>query len=312
MTDKNPFGPMPPVPTDCCGCGPEAAKGGPAQLDEDFYQQLDAYYATGDAAGAEAFLIAARDAAEMAENQRDLATIYNELMGHYRTAGNWSECDRAMKGLMRAIRALHLKSGLEWATLTLNVANAQRAMGMLVESERNFLMVRDEYEAALDPHDYRLASLYNNIGLTYRAKGQAGIAKGYFDKALAIVRELPGAGTAVAATCSNVADLLTDEGNLDEASAYAHEAIEALAAPGMPLGVDFSAALAAAAHIDFARGDLEEAIELYSRSADSLERAFGKTRAYGTICRNLAQVYHAAGMEDKALRMEGEALQAQA
>ena len=311
MTDKNPFGPTPPAPTDCCGCGPEAAKGGPAQLDETFYQQLDAYYAAGDAAGAEAFLIAARDAAEMAENQRDLATIYNELMGHYRTAGNWVECERAMKGLLRAIRALHLKRGLEWATFTLNIANAQRAMGMLTEAERNFLMVRDEYEAALEPGDYRLASLYNNIGLTYRAKGQASIARSYFEKALAIVREIPEAGVAVAATCSNLADLLTDGGDLDDASAYAHEAIEALSKPGMPLGVDFSAALAAAARIDFARGDFEAAIELYSRAADALERAFGKTRAYGTICRNLAEVYRAAGMEDQTARMLDEAAQAQ-
>jgi tetratricopeptide (TPR) repeat protein len=248
----------------------------------------------------------------MAENQRDLATIYNELMGHYRTAGNWAKCEQAMKGLLRAIRALHLKSGLEWATLTLNIANAQRAMGMLVEAERNFLMVRDEYEASLEPGDFRLASLYNNLGLTYKAKGQSEIARNYFEKALAIVRELDGVGTAVAATCSNLADLLTDEGDLDAASAYAHQAIEALAAPGMPLGVDFSAALAAAARIDFARGDLEEAIELYSRAADALERAFGKTRAYGTICRNLAQVYRVAGMEDEALRMEDEAKQAQA
>ena len=310
MSGKNPFGSMPPAPTDCCGCGPEAAKGAPARLDETFYQRLDALYAAGDAAGAEAFLVEARDVAEIEENPQDQATIYNELMGHYRTAGNWVECERAMKGLLRAIRALHLKRGLEWATLTLNIANAQRAMGRLTDAERNFLMVRDEYEAALDPSDYRLASLYNNIGLTYRAKGQADIARGYFEKALAIVREIPGAGTAVSATCSNLADLLVDEGALDEASVYAHQAIEALSAPGMPLSVDFSAALATAARIDFARGDLEAAIELYSHAADTLERSFGKTRAYGTICRNLAQVYRAAGMEDQAERMLAEAAQA--
>jgi hypothetical protein len=120
-------------------------------LDQSFYQQLDAFYAAGDAAGAEAFLVAARDRAELEESQQDLATIYNELMGHYRTAGDWVECERAMKGLLRAIRALHLKRGLEWATFTLNIANAHRAMGMLAEAERNFLMVRDEYEAALEP-----------------------------------------------------------------------------------------------------------------------------------------------------------------
>ena len=89
-------------------------------------------------------------------------------------------------------------------------------------------------------------------------------------------------------------------------------ALAALASGCEPSGARRAAALAAAARIDFARGELEEAIELYSRAADSLEKAFGKTRAYGTICRNLAQVYQAAGMENEAERMLAEASQAQA
>lgn len=276
-------------------------------LDEAFYRQLDAFYAAGNALGAEAYLKAALGEAWLDErNHADRATIYNELMGHYRTSGDFGECELAMKGLLREMRALHLKSGLEYATLMLDVANAQRAMGMLVEAERNFLVVRDEFEAAFEPGDYRLASLYNNIGLTYRAKGQVDIARSYFERALVIVRKIPEARTAVAATCSNLADMLAGEDDLDTASVFAREAIEVYTEPGMPLGVDYSAALSAAARIEYLRGKLGAAIELYSRAADSLERAFGKTRAYRTICRNLVEVYRSAGMSDEAARIEAE------
>lgn len=276
-------------------------------LDGTFYQQLDAFYAAGDAEGAEIYLRAALDETWLDEhNHADRATVYNELMGHYRTSGDFEECELAMKGLLREIRALRLKSGLEYATLMLNVANAQRVLGMLVEAERNFLIVRDEFEAMFEPDDYRLASLYNNIGLTYRAMGQTDIARSYFERALDIVHRIPEARTAVAATCSNLADMLAGEGDLDTASVFAQEAVGVYAEPEMPLGIDYSAALSAAAHIEYLRGDFGAAVELYNRAADSLERAFGKTRAYITICRNLVEAYHAAGMHGDAARIENE------
>lgn len=264
-------------------------------LDQTFYQDLDAFYRTGDAAGAEEYLKQQLACAwENEFNHGDRATILSELMGHYRTSGRFEECDEARKALLREIRALGLNDGPVYATFMLNIANACRAMGMLEEAEKSFIHVRDIYERTLEPDDFRMASLCNNLGLTYRAMDRLDDAEANLKQALGIVEQLPDAWGALAATCSNLADLCCDRGDMDEAATYARRAVETYEANGAASGVDWSAALAAEARIEFRAGRFAHAAELYGRAAEAVRAAFGDTPTVVTLLAN----------RDEALRHE--------
>ncbi len=277
-------------------------------LDASFYEQLDSMYRAGRAQEARAFLeglLAQADEDEHAHADR--ATILNELMGHCRTQGDFEGCNAALQRLLREIRALKLKKGLDYATFMLNIANAYRAMGKLDDAERTFLIVRDIFEAELEEGDYRLASLYNNLGLTYRAKGELDAARSYMTRALDIVEGLD-ARTAIAASSSNLADLLIEMGELDNAASYAARARFVFEEDGN-YGVDYSAALATEARIAYLRGDLELAEERYRTAARAIFDSFGPTRAYRTLLSNLAEVLRAAGKPDEAAQVQAEANQ---
>lgn len=256
-------------------------------LDETFYSKLDALYRANDPDAAEQYLKTQLEYAWQDEfNHGDRATVLNELMSHYRVSGDYDRCDEARKALLREIRALGLSDGPVYATFMLNIANACRAMGRLDEAEASFIQVKDIYERELEPGDYRMASLCNNLGITYRAKGDLDQAKAYLEQALSIVENLPDTESAVAATCSNLADLLIEQGDLAGAAGYAHRAIRAYEEGGFAEGVDYSAALAAAARIEYRAERFARSAELYEAASQAVKQSFGETATYRTLIAN--------------------------
>ncbi|MBQ9059114.1 MAG: tetratricopeptide repeat protein [Atopobiaceae bacterium] len=277
-------------------------------LSPDFYERLDALYRQGRAQEARQYLEGLLAEADLDENNHaDRATILNELMGHCRTQGDFEACDAALQRLLREIRALRLKGGPEYATFMLNIAHAYRAMGKLADAERTFLVVRDIYEAELPEDDYRLASLYNNLGLTYRAKGELEVARSYMERALVIVEKLS-QSVAIAASSSNLADLLIEAGDLESAAKHAARA-RFIFEESNTQGVDYSAALAAEGRIAYLRGDLDLAEERYRKAADCVFVSFGQTRSYRTLLSSLAEVLRAQGIDEEAAQIQTEAEQ---
>lgn len=265
-------------------------------LDRNFYSELDAFYRARDIAGAETFLREQLDKAwEDEYNHADRATILNELMGHYRSSEQFDLCDEAMKMLLRELRALGLTDGQEYATFLLNIANACRAMGRLDEAERAFIKVRDIYSRTVDFDDYRVASLDNNLGLTYRAMGEVDKARRFLTEALQIAERLPGAYEAVAATCSNLANLSSETGRPDEAASFARRAIDAYEKGDACGSSGYAAALAAAARIEFDAGRFSEAAGLYESAAGVLRSLYGDTPTVAKLEANRAEAAARSG-----------------
>lgn len=259
-------------------------------LDQTFYNELDALYRARDIAGAEAYLREQLDKAWEDEfNHADRATVLNELMGHYRSSEQFDLCDEAMKMLLRELRAMGLSDGEEYATFMLNIANACRAMDRLDEAERAFIKVKDIYSRTIDPGDYRMASLDNNLGLTYRAMGEVDKARRYLEEALQIVERLPGAHEAVAATCSNLANLSSETGRFEEASRFAHRAVTAYEESGACGSGGYAAALAAAARIEFDAGRFSEAAGMYEKAAGVMRSLYGDTPTVAKLEANRAE-----------------------
>ncbi|MBO7377514.1 MAG: tetratricopeptide repeat protein, partial [Clostridia bacterium] len=67
---------------------------------------------------------------------------------------------------------------------------------------------REIYEKYLGPCDYRLGSLYNNMGLALFAKKDYAAALALYEKALEIMKILPDCEGEQAVTHLNIADLL--------------------------------------------------------------------------------------------------------
>lgn len=259
-------------------------------MDATFYMQLDQFYGQGQYDQAERFLLDTLHEAESDEkNHADRATVLNEIMGFYRVKGDFANCEHYLKALLREMRSMHLRDGLTFATLTLNIANAYRAMGRLDEAERNFLRVKDIYLAELEPDDYRLASLYNNLSLVYRARGTNDLAYDYLVNALEIIRKLQGAEVPTAATCTNLADILLEMERVQEAERYARTAVGILEASAERPAEDYAAALSIMGRVCFAKGDYPDAKRSYEQAAEVMT-ALGKTKALETIRRNLEQV----------------------
>ena len=90
-------------------------------MDTTFYMQLDALIGHHEYDKAEEFLLEAFQEASVDEqNHADRITVSNELMGFYRERNRLPECEHYMKVLLREIRHIRLKGGLEYATLMLN------------------------------------------------------------------------------------------------------------------------------------------------------------------------------------------------
>ena len=230
----------------------------------------------------------------------------NELMGFYRERNRLQECEHYMKVLLREIRHIRLKGGLEYATLMLNVSNANRVLGNLDEAERYFLIVKDIYEKELPSNDYRLATLYNNLSLVYRERGENEKAMPLMKKALEIVRALPGAGRAAAVSCINIANLLVIMGNADEADEYAKSAMGLLESAGQSDGIDYAAALAAGAKAALLRSDYDTALRNYEDAGKLMKNDSGRTDAYRAIIGRQIEILEMSGRKEEAERLRKE------
>lgn len=273
-------------------------------MDTTFYMQLDALIGHHEYDKAEEFLLKAfQEASADERNHADRITVSNELMGFYRERNRLPECEHYMKVLLREIRHIRLKGGLEYATLMLNVSNANRVLGNLDEAERYFLIVKDIYEKELPANDYRLATLYNNLSLVYRERGENEKAMPLMKKALEIVRALPGAGRAAAVSCINIANLLVTMGNADEADEYAKSAMGLLESAGQSDGIDYAAALAAGAKAALLRSDYDTALRNYEDAGKLMKNDSGRTDAYRAIIGRQIEILEMSGRKEEAERL---------
>ncbi len=257
-------------------------------LDTTFYMMLDQLYDQGRYDEAEQFLLGELEKASLDEkNHSDRATILNELMGFYRVKADFENCEHYLKALLREIRSLHLKDGLEFATFTLNIANAYRAMGRIDEAERNFLRVRDIYERELGTDDFRLASLYNNIALVCMAKNENNRAISYMRKALPIVEKMPGAELYVAVTNVNMANALMLTSEMLEAKDRAEAARVIFESSDQRPAEDYAAVLNMLGKIAEAEEDYIRAEEMFAGAAETIKNAFGENKTYYLILNNL-------------------------
>ena len=265
-----------------------------------FHARLDEYYAAGDIPGAYDYLCREKAAAAEAGNDAMALTVANALLGHCRENCLFSEIDGHYREALRCLEALDLGGTMEEALTMLNAATAYCVMGREELSETLYARAEELHRALLPPGDPRLAAVFNNHGLLYRAQGKRDKARASFRRALDILLEGAGEADEVASSRLNLASV-TDE--LAEAEALCAQAAAYYDTPDGRTDIHRFTARAMEAELCFRRGDREKAARLFEQTADEWEAYGGAPQRLGVLLRNALYCFEQAGLEADAARL---------
>ena len=266
----------------------------------DFHEQLDSFYASGDAAGAYRFLRAQRDAAIAAGDKALLLTADNALIGHCRENVLFDEVDGYYAEARGCIDAMGLHGTHAEATTFLNTATAYCIMGRAAESEALYDAAEALYRKLLPPGDPYMAAVNNNRGLLLRALGRRAEAYARFSAALEILAGCADADAETAATRLNLASVSPDA---ETAAAHLAAAQPYFDSPDGQQDIHRFTARAAAAEISYRRGDFAAAGAGFEETAADWARCGGARARRAVLLRNALASYEKAGDAAAAARI---------
>ena len=201
-------------------------------------EKLDDYMSRRDYAGAERHLLYWLEEATLGRDLRGQLLIRNELVGHYRKAGDREKAFANGDEALRLLDALGFEDNISAGTTYTNVATAYNAFGENERSMELFEKARAVYEASPRTSPDLLGGLYNNMALTYTALGQYEDAFPLYDKAMDLMATVPCGVLEQAITCLNRADTLAAQKGLEQAEAQINDlvdqAYELLQDPSVP------------------------------------------------------------------------------
>lgn len=188
-------------------------------------EKLDSYFAKNDYAAAERHLSYWKAEAKLANDDRANFFITNEQIGYYRKQGKKDLALQYVHEILLLIDTMQMENTISAATAYLNSATAYKAFAMAEKAMPLFQKAQKIYEQNLPKDDARLAGLYNNMALALCDLKQFEKAKGYYQKALAIMQQQEDILDA-AITYLNLADALYQEKGATEAEAEINALME--------------------------------------------------------------------------------------
>lgn len=210
--------------------------------------------------------------------------LLNELLGYYREVSRVEDSyvigDRAIAQAKR----MGLTDTVPYATTLLNVANAYRAGGRLVESLGLYRQVEEIYRRILAPDSLLKASFLNNLALLHQEMGNHGEARKCLLEALPVVHDKE-ERYKVAVTYTNLANSCISLALTQEALEYTQRAIGLFEQEGA-VDSHYAAALAAKANIFYQEEKYEEAAKLFGQAAELMEQSLGRNDFYYRLCDN--------------------------
>lgn len=261
--------------------------------------EYDAMLAAGRRREAGEFLSEAADVASREDDAAAEASLRGELTGYWRVFGEPEKSFASAERALSLLESLGLAESGEYATALLNYATAKTAFRMTDEALALYRRAAAIYEKTLEPGDYRFASLYNNMAQALMRAGRAGEALGYFRRSLALLSPCDDA-IETATCCTNMAFCLLAQKNTGEAEPLLKRAEEIYASH--PDDPHAASALSCRGQLEYMRGEFSRAAEYFAKSADAVERFFGRTQNYAAACRSCAKCFEAAGEPDEAAK----------
>lgn len=243
-----------------------------------------------------------KKAAECVEDGENASaiTIFNELEGFWRVAGEKEKSYAAAEAALGLISSGEMEGSIGHATTLLNYATAKTAFGEAKEALELYDRVEKIYDWQLPEDDYRYAGLYNNMAQSLLRVNEVKTAGEYFAKSLALLKKMQNVQSETATCHSNLAICLMAQKKLDEAGENLKKSEKLFAElPGDPHA---DSMLATRGQLEYMLGRYAEAAEYYKRAASNIEKRFGRNPYYARACRNCAKALEAAGNKEEAKR----------
>ena len=255
----------------------------------DILQELDSLFAHKKIEEVEPFLLEKLQLAKESDDQNSVITIMNELIGFYRDTSQYEKSVSFCNQVIVLMKSRQLEGSIPYATTLLNVANAFRAAGLLLESRNHYQEVYELYKENLAENDFRFASLNNNLSLLYQEMNEYNESVLCLEKALKIVSKYPEAKIELATTHTNLAMSLLKLNRNIEAEKHL-EAAFSIFEKQETKDFHYSAALSAMGEAKYKGGRLEEAAYYYEKALEEIEINVGRTKAYEITKDNLSKV----------------------
>jgi tetratricopeptide (TPR) repeat protein len=271
-----------------------------------FLDRLKSLYRAGDPQQIEAYLLA--EIAATGGDQRSLCTLYNELGGYYRGVSRYRDSLDAFDRADGCLEGCGLALTIQAATVMINRAGTCRLMGdpaAALELYRRASAILDAHPEA-DP--YLVASLNNNLALSYIDSGDLEEALAQAQKGCEIVMAIPGAQHAQATALVNLASISFQAGDLAAAEAQVGRAMGIFEC--MPSSnPHYAAALNLQANIRARRGNYAGAREALLQALEYTRYFFGENIEAASTLQSLAQVCSALGEDADACRWQQTAVE---
>ncbi|MBQ1460009.1 MAG: tetratricopeptide repeat protein [Oscillospiraceae bacterium] len=182
-------------------------------------EKLDDYMSRRDYPAAERHLLYWLEEAKLGGDRRGELMVRNELVGHYRKAGDRDKALSHGEAALALLRELDFDGTVSAGTTYTNVATACNAFGENNRALTLFEKAKEVYEATPRTEPSLLGGLYNNMALTYVSLGRYEEAFALYEKALNIMGGVADGALEQAITYLNMADATAAQKGMEEAEA---------------------------------------------------------------------------------------------
>lgn len=209
----------------------------------------------------------------------------------YQNLGFYDQSLSALELAVQGFREIG-DSSEQYMTTLLELGNLQYRMGQLDKAEITIGEVLDLNISFFGPDHPEVASVLNTLAILYDEKGETGIAIETIRKVIDIRRKQPEPGANLAANLNNLATLLQQTGELEEADELFAEAVEVIRDIWGDEHPYMAFTLNGYAGVHQQRGLLDEAENDLLRALDIGRAVFPETHPFiAVVLHNLGKLY---------------------
>lgn len=251
---------------------------------QEVWSQIDKLFEENNPIGANEYMLKALNEAKTQNDNGACLQILNELLGYYRQTSDVENVCKFSDMALEQADKMGLKGSVPYATTTLNVANAMRAIGKTDVSLEYYKVTEDIYNENLSENDMLMAGMYNNYSLLLQEMNDYEGASKCLLKALDISLKNE-ARFEIATTYANLANTKVMLGDYGMAKQYAQNSIEWFKKINY-IDAHYGAAVSALGMCSFEEKDYAKARDYFKEAMDLMEQSLGRNRQYDKIKAN--------------------------